>query len=116
MNFVADENVDAAIVAQLRDAGHQVWYVAEAASGISDDEVLQQAVDSRAVLLTSDKDFGDLVFRQRKAMAGVLLLRLAGSTSADRARLVGETVSRFGAELGEAFSVLGPSTLRIRKS
>ncbi len=43
MNFVADESVDRQIVERLRDNGHSVWYVAEMAPSISDDEVLQLA-------------------------------------------------------------------------
>ena len=43
MNFVADESVDKQIVERLRDDGHSVWYVAEMAPSISDDEVLQLA-------------------------------------------------------------------------
>ena len=78
MKCVADENVDSAIETALRSAGHDVWYVAEEARGILDDEVLRRAADENALLLTSDKDFGDLVFRQGKSDSGVLLIRLAG--------------------------------------
>ncbi|MDL1962260.1 MAG: DUF5615 family PIN-like protein [Deltaproteobacteria bacterium] len=63
MNFVADESVDRQIVERLRDDGHSVWYVAEMAPSISDDEVLKLANNESASLITSDKDFGELVFR-----------------------------------------------------
>ena len=63
MNFVGDESVGRQIVERLRDDGHSVWYVAEMAPSITDDEVLQFANKGSAPLITSDKDFGELVFR-----------------------------------------------------
>lgn len=78
MKLVADENVDGPIVARLREDGHEVDYVAEMAPGISDDEVLDHANGRQALLITTDKDFGELVFRQGKLNAGIVLLRLAG--------------------------------------
>jgi predicted nuclease of predicted toxin-antitoxin system len=64
VNFLADENIDQPIVERLRQENHQVWYIAEIAPNISDDIVLKLALDEKAILLTSDKDFGELVFRQ----------------------------------------------------
>ena len=61
MTFVADEGVDGAIVSKLRES-YQVLYIAEMSPSISDDEVLNQANEVGALLLTEDKDFGELVF------------------------------------------------------
>ena len=114
MNFAADENVDSSIVAARRAAGHGVWYVAEESRGIGDDEVLSRAQSDRAVLITADKDFGELIFRQGKASAGVLLRRLAGASSERRVQLVSGVVDQHGEELVGAFSVLTLRALRIR--
>lgn len=65
MILVADENVDAGIVSALRDASDAVTYVRESDPGIDDEQVLRLAESQGALLLTSDKDFGELVFRQR---------------------------------------------------
>ena len=115
MKCVADENVDLSIVRALRHSGHEVWYVAEEATGIDDEEVLQKAAGENALLLTGDKDFGDLVFRQGKATAGVLFLRLAGVSAGEKARLVTEAVREYQDELVGAFSVLTHVALRVRK-
>ena len=63
MNLLADESVDGAIVDRLRADNHAVPYVAEMAPGIDDDTVLQRAMRNGALLLTGDRDFGELVFR-----------------------------------------------------
>jgi len=64
MTLVADESVDGLIVRQLRHDGHSVVYIAEVDPSIDDREVLQHSSDAECVLITADKDFGDLVFRQ----------------------------------------------------
>jgi len=85
LDLVADENVDAPIVAALRAAGHRTVYVQELDPGIDDDQVLDLANRSGAFLLTSDKDFGELVFREGLVHAGVILYRLAGFTGERKA-------------------------------
>jgi predicted nuclease of predicted toxin-antitoxin system len=61
VKFLADEGVDKQIVDRLRQVGHSVWYVAEMEPGISDDEVLNLANRENDILLTADKDFGELI-------------------------------------------------------
>lgn len=63
MRFVADESVDKPIVNRLREDNHEVISVAELEPSISDDEVLKISTDEKAVLITGDTDFGELVFR-----------------------------------------------------
>jgi len=73
LNYPADESVDWQIVERLRQDGHQVWYVAEMESGISDENVLDLVNKERHLLITADKDFGELVFLQRR-LSQVLFL------------------------------------------
>ena len=114
MKFVADEGIDAQIVARLRQEGHQVWYVAEMAPGVPDTAVLNLANQETAVLLTFDKDFGDLVYRQRRVTQGVVLLRLHGLPAKQKADLVVTMIQRHGSELPKAFTVLTPQKVRVR--
>ena len=114
MKVLADESVDRPIVQRLRDDGHEVVYVAELSPSIADSEVLQRANDSRALLLTADKDFGELVFRQRRLHAGVVLIRLAGLPAAVKAATVATVLQDYGARLCNAFSAISPGVVRIR--
>jgi predicted nuclease of predicted toxin-antitoxin system len=113
--LVADEGVDAPIVEALRRDGHDVYYVAEMEPGLRDDEVLDAAVRRRAILVTADKGFGELVFLRHREVPGVLLIRLAGLTLATKAELVVQAVGAHGDQLEGAFSVLRPDSIRIRK-
>jgi len=114
MTLLADEGVDALIVVRLRESGHDVVYVAELSPSISDSEVLDIANARHALLVTADKDFGELVFRQGLAHAGVVLLRLAGLMAATKADIVVQALRHHAAELPEAFSVVSPGLIRIR--
>jgi predicted nuclease of predicted toxin-antitoxin system len=100
VNLVADEGVDGPVVQRLRNDGHDVIYVAELSPGVTNDDVLRQANDRDALLVTADQDFGELVFRQRLVHSGVLLLRLAGLTNATKAGMwlrFSESVARSSA-------------------
>ena len=116
MNLVADEGVDQAVVERLRDDGHDVLYVAELSPSITDEEVLQHANDRGALLVTPDKDFGELVFRQGRIHPGVVLIRLAGLSNAAKARIVAEVCRDRASELLQAFSVVSPGQVRIRRA
>jgi len=115
MNFLADESVDKPIVDRLRADGHRVWYVAEMQPGISDDVVIELANREGALLLTADKDFGELVFRQRLLAPGVVLIRLAGLSPRRKVEVVASAISEHALQLPSAFMVIAPGAIRIRR-
>lgn len=115
MKFLGDENLDSQIVERLRLDGHTVWYVIEMEPGISDDDVLNLANTEGAILLTFDKDFGELVFRLGRIAAGVVLIRLFGVSPTDRAEIVANAINNHCDELIGAFTVITSKNIRIRK-
>jgi predicted nuclease of predicted toxin-antitoxin system len=115
VNFLGDESLDRQIVVRLRQDGHHVWYVAEMSPGISDDVVLELANKENALLLTADKDFGELVYRQRRLTMGVILVRMAGLSAQKKAETVSSALNKHAIELRHAFSVITPGTIRIRR-
>ncbi len=77
MRFLANENVPGRVVATLRARGHDVFWIKESMRGAKDPIVLAQAQTERRVVVTLDKDFGELAFRSRlPAESGVILIRL----------------------------------------
>lgn len=115
MNLLTDESIDQPIVKRLRENGHRIWYVAEMDPGISDELVLDLANRHEALLVTADKDFGELVFRQKRFAPGVLLIRLAGLSPARKASLVALALEEHQTELTQAFAVIEPGYVRIRR-
>ena len=90
-------------------------YIAEMAPGISDDEVLDMANENEALLLTADKDFGELVYRQHRLMFGIILIRLAGLSLARKAEIVASGINQHLEELADAFAVITSGAIRIRR-
>lgn len=77
MSFLLDENVDLRVATFLEARGHQVTSIArDYAHALPDQAVLALAVREERILITHDRDFGELVFRQRQAHAGVIYLRI----------------------------------------
>ncbi|SRR5690554_6640140 len=114
MNVVADESIDASIVSRLRAEGVNVWYIAEIAPSSTDSEVFRLSNNHDAILLTADKDFGAIVFQQRRVTSGVVLIRLNGLMSRQKAELVADLFKKHAEQLRLAFTVLTPEKVRIR--
>lgn len=78
MHLCLNENMAAATVTRLRTEGDDVLWIRESSPGISDKEVLEVARSEGRLLVTFDKDFGELVFRLGAAAAcGVVLFRIS---------------------------------------
>ena len=114
MNLLCDEGVDSRIVEQLRRDGHDALYVAEMEPGIGDSVVLQRANEHNALLVTEDKDFGELVYRQGLVHLGVVLVRLHGLSSATKSRIVSAIFVQHEMEMANSFTVISPGMVRIR--
>lgn len=114
MNFFADESVDHPIVVRLREDGYDVLAVAEITPSIPDETVLARANQRGDLLLTADKDFGEMVFRRRQVTAGVVLIRLAGLSTESKGGIVSGVIREHEAEMAGAFTVISPGMVRIR--
>ncbi len=115
MNLLADESVDRQIVDRLRQDGHSVLYIAEIAPSVSDAEVLSRANALQSILITADKDFGELVYRLGRIHVGVVLIRLAGLSADFKADIISTAVRDRGTEMDDSFSVVTRATVRIRR-
>jgi hypothetical protein len=114
LKLVADENVDRPIVELLRKSGYIVYYVQEMEPGITDEQVIQRANEEGALLLTSDSDFGEMVFRQGKFVQGIILMRLAGLSFKRKGAILLEVIREHEDNLYGNFTVVSPSAIRIR--
>jgi predicted nuclease of predicted toxin-antitoxin system len=114
VNFVADENIDRQIVDGLRQIGHEVWSIAEQESGIADELILEQARVRMAILITGDKDFGELVFRMLRVSHGVVLIRLPGLSPTTRADRVVAVIADLADRIVGSFTVIDSTGVRVR--
>jgi predicted nuclease of predicted toxin-antitoxin system len=114
VRWLSDECVDASLVSRLRDAGHDVWYTADGSAGASDLDVLRQAQAETRLLLTEDKGFGDLVFRLKLPVPGVVLLRLDPEKHLVKWNRLKAAIARFGASLFGRYLVIEEARFRSR--
>jgi predicted nuclease of predicted toxin-antitoxin system len=86
MRFLANENLPLDVVEAIRSVGHDVAWIRTDAPGIKDHEVLARALNEKRVLLTFDKDFGELAYRfGLPPDCGIVLFRVhANSPSSAR--------------------------------
>jgi predicted nuclease of predicted toxin-antitoxin system len=115
MRFLADESCDHAVVLALRGAGHDVVGVGESARGATDDAVIELASRERRVVLTEDKDFGQLVFASAKSSAGVLFIRFPAQARSNLAAEIVDLAAERGEELLACFVTVQPGRVRVTR-
>jgi predicted nuclease of predicted toxin-antitoxin system len=115
VRWLADECIDAALVKHLRERGHDVVYMAEIARAADDADVMARARAEGRLLLTEDKDFGDLVFRRGAQVPGMVLLRLDPAMHALKRRRLDAAMTRFAEEgLQGRYTIIEAGRFRSR--
>jgi len=114
MRFLANENFPGTAVESLAAAGHDVLWVRTAAPGTTDPDVLAWAVREERVLLTFDKDFGELARASTlPATCGVVLFRMPMPKPGDVGQRLADLITARDDWAGH-FSVVEPGRVRMR--
>ena len=114
MRIVANENISSTVIQELRQRGHDVLSVKESMRSAPDEDILAQAQQEKRLILTHDKDFGELAFRcGLPADCGVILLRLSGDSPEQDNRRAIDTIETRTDWVGN-FSVVTDDRIRIR--
>ncbi|OGZ35318.1 MAG: hypothetical protein A3A94_02435 [Candidatus Portnoybacteria bacterium RIFCSPLOWO2_01_FULL_43_11] len=75
--FIADENIAPIVIKTLRDKGFDVLGIGENKFyAMNDEEILKLAEKQKRIIITHDKDFGNLIHQFHQKHRGVILLRL----------------------------------------
>ncbi len=114
MKFLADECCDAVTIEEIRDDGWDVLYVSETDSGVSDDNILKRANEEQRIIITEDKDFGELTYRLNKPSHGIILLRFNPIERHLKWPLLKKLINSRHIELKDKFVVVNPQKVRIR--
>ena len=113
MRFLVDASSDARFVTHLRSLGHDVTRVGtDYDARLADTEILAIAHRERRVLITDDRDFGDLVYRRRQPHAGVIYLRLSTTVFAVRRDRVDQVLASHSDQL-DRFLVVTEDDVRV---
>ena len=114
MKFLVDECCDTGLVASLRKDGHDVLYVTEKKAGAIDDEILSDAYKEERILITEDKDFGELVYRFKKPTYGMVLLRVDVQERHIKWSRLKRLIDDYGTKLQSHFTVVDAEKFRFR--
>lgn len=112
--FLADESCDALIVRTLRALGYDVVYIAEVAPSQSDENILAQGNREERIVVTEDRDFCELVFRDAKPTYGVVLVRIPVPHRLRKADRITELVENHLDELPGAMTTVMLKRHKIR--
>ena len=115
MLLLADESADFAIVRALREAGHDVVAVSEISPRADDRDIIDRCHGEGRILLTEDKDFGQLVYASGAQATGVILLRFPAGRRAEMTESVVNLVAAHADKLAGRFVVLQPGRARMTR-
>jgi predicted nuclease of predicted toxin-antitoxin system len=114
VKFLLDECVGLEVQEFLMQKGHDVINAALDYSGSLDPFILEQAVLDDRILITNDKDFGDLIFRDGSSHSGVILLRLSDERSQNKVRCLKYILHELGDEVYGTFVVVTDKRAQIQ--
>ena len=116
MHFLADECCDKGVIRTLRTNGYDVLSVSDISPRAGDLDVIRLAVHEKRILLTEDKDFGQLVFAHGQETVGVIFLRFPTSARRKILKEVLSLVKQQGEKLAGSFVTVQPGRIRISRT
>jgi predicted nuclease of predicted toxin-antitoxin system len=88
IKFLADVNIEKPIVEFLQENGYNTKWIPDLDCRMTDEKLLEMANKEKRILITNDKDFGELTFRQKRNSTGIILIRVKSQNSRDKVRLL----------------------------
>ena len=114
MRLLVDECCDPRLVAALREAGHDVHHMLEGDCGAADEAILALCQAQSRILITEDKDFGELAIRYGRPVPGLILLRFAPDHRYDKAGALLALLAGHGDQLPGHCAVVNEGGVRLR--
>ena len=116
IKLLANENFPLASVLVLRKAGYDITYIAEENKSISDAAVMNMAIEEERLILTFDRDYGELIFKHNYTpRQGIIYLRLLHYTPEEPGSVIHRLLSEFKIQTERMFTVFDGENIRQRK-
>jgi len=113
MRFLVDECTGPSAAVWLRSQGYEVFSVHEQSRGAGDDVLIEKAFAENWILVTNDKDFGEKVYREQHQHHGIIFLRLADESAANKIRVLGRLLTQYADQLADRFVVVTDDRVRF---
>jgi predicted nuclease of predicted toxin-antitoxin system len=115
MRFLVDECVGTTVSSFLRSENHSVFCVFETMRGATDQQLLQKCCDENFILITSDKDFGEMIYKNKKMHKGIILIRCTPNNFKQKIIVLSKLIVNYAEKLENNFVVVSNETVRIIK-
>ena len=115
LKFLIDVGVGKKVELFLREQGHDIKTVRTIDPQMPDEEIIHLASLEDRMIITMDKDFGELVYHSAMKHHGVLLLRLEDATGFEKQEVVANILAKYSTEIVNCFCVFQNAKLRIKK-
>jgi len=115
MKFLVDECVGSTVAKWLEKDSYDVVSICDEFPGITDDQVLQKSLNEHRILITSDKDFGEMVFKKSAQHCGIILLRLSQENPSNKIKVLEQVFKNYSDDLWHSFVVASEISVRIIK-
>lgn len=113
MRLLVDESTGKRLATLLADAGHDTVFAGDVMPSATDDDVLARAESEGRILISDDKDFGELIVRLGKPVTGFILLRTASTNPEIRFGVLAKILSEI--DVKGKLVVVKEGRIRIRK-
>ena len=115
LSFLVDVGVGKGIEKYLRENGYDTKAVRDIDPRMEDEEIIHTAVSENRIVITMDKDFGELVYHSSMKHSGVLLLRLEDAVGFEKLQVVEHIMKNYSDRIKNCFCVFQKNKFRIRK-
>src|SRR4051812_38668432 len=113
--FIVDESTGVYIASWLRSEGYDAVSIRDLMPRLPDEQILDLAVRTDRIVVTNDKDFGDLVFRDRRPHRGIILLRLPNNLRATKVAALTRLLADPPEDIASCFVVVTDRGIRVTR-
>lgn len=114
MKFLIDESVEYRLVTFLRNLDYDTSSIAESTPGLDDEKVLSIAYKKNRILITNDKDFGELIYRLSVPHKGIILFRLIEESYQSKINKLEYILNKFKEKLSNNYTTVSDTKIRFR--
>ena len=113
LKFLADVNIEKLIVDELKTLGYDTIWIADENPYLDDMNIFKIAQKENRILLTNDKDFGEIVFRQKLISSGIVLFRIKGQDTREKIKLLKKVLISHKDRITKHFVVIAKEKVRF---
>ena len=115
MRFIVDACTGPRVAKWLREQRHEVYSVHDESPQMEDSQIIQKAISEQWIIITNDKDFGEMIYREKYEHRGVILLRLDDERTGNKMRVIGQLLESYAKQIEGRYIVVTETRIRVAR-